>query len=81
MTTALDGVGFVASFFSRMAAVIDEDERFRVALGQPLLAAVDVEGTTDEAFDQAAGSNESLMRGRVNAAYCKKWGGRPTAAD
>lgn len=81
MTKALDCVGFVASFVGQMASVIDHEKRFRVALGQHLLAAVDVETTIDTAFEKAAGSTESLMRGRVNAAYCKQWGGRPTSAE
>lgn len=72
VTHVLDGIGFVASFVGRMAAVIDGDKRFRVALGQLPLAAVDVETSIDAAFDEAAASNDSLMRGRANAAYCKQ---------
>lgn len=80
VTDAVDGVGFVASFIGRMAAVVDMDARFRVGLGQLLLAAVEVEVTIDDAFQAAAGSSESIARGRKNAAYCKQWGGTPTPA-
>lgn len=81
VTKALDGVGFVASFVGRMAAHLDKNERFRVAVGRLLLAAVDMETVIDEAFDKVANSNQSLLRGWVNGEYCKRWGGTPSPAD
>eukprot|EP00170_Pyropia_yezoensis_P001337 contig_5912_g1341 len=81
VTKALDGVGFVASFVGRMAAQLDKNQRFRVALGRLLLAAVDMETVIDHSFDKIARSKESLQRGWVNASYCEQWGGTPSPAD
>lgn len=81
VTDALDGVGFVSSFIGQLAPVIDADARFRVALGQLLRAAVDVENSIDKAFDKAARSPETQARGARNADYCDKWGATPTPSD
>lgn len=78
VTVALDGVGFVVSFIGRLASVLDGDAHFRVAVGQLLLAAVEVEKAIDKAFVEVAGSTESSKRGYKIASYCKQWGGTPS---
>lgn len=81
VTDPLDGIGFVASFIGRLESLIDEDTRFRVALGHLLLKAVDVESSIDRMFAAAAGRDDAKARGWVNDDYCKLWGGPPTRAD
>lgn len=54
LTAALDGVWFVASFLGRFEDIIDKEERFSLSLGELLLKAVDVEASTDKAFQSAA---------------------------
>lgn len=78
VTKPLDGVGFVASFLGQFEAVIDADSHFRIALGELLLRAVNVEQDVDAAFDAAAQSKITLARGWQNAEYCDRWAGTPT---
>lgn len=81
LTAAVDGVGFIASFLGQMASAVDGDKRLRVAVGQLLRAAVDVETTIDEMFNKVASSDESRARGRCNFEYCSSWKHVPSPAD
>lgn len=78
VTKPLDGVGFVASFLGHFEDVIDADNRFRIALGELLLRAVNVEQDVDAAFNAVARSKSTLSRGWQNADYCDRWVGTPT---
>eukprot|EP00170_Pyropia_yezoensis_P003383 contig_14169_g3390 len=78
VTTPLDGVGFVASFLGQFEDIIDAHSRFRIALGELLLRAVNVESDVDAAFDAAARRKSTLDRGWQNAEYCDQWAETPT---
>jgi len=81
LTTAVDGVGFVAGFLGWFAEQLDEDRGLRQAVGVLLLAAVNVEKYVDETFKAVANNKTTLAAAWKNAEYCKRWKGRPTAAD
>lgn len=63
ITMPLKGVGLVPSFMGRFVDLIDMDARSRVALGQLLVQAVDVERSNDGMCSKAAHSAESRSRG------------------
>ena len=81
VSEAVDGIGFLTNFLGWFAAVLDEDEPFRHAVGTVLLCAVDMEEAVDELFSAAANKKDTVARGWVNAEYCRKWGGMPTPED
>lgn len=81
LSAAVDGVGFVSSFVVQMAPAIDLDERFRVAVGLLLRAAIDVESTIDELFSKVAGSSDPLACGRRIDEYCATCGGTASPGD
>ena len=81
LTKAVDGVGFVAGFLGWFADLIDEEPRLRQAVGRLLLAAVDIEKYVDDTFNEVANDKKTLAAGWKNAAYCKRWMGKPTTAD
>lgn len=78
LTEPADGVGFVASFLGFFEQEIDEDDLFRVSLGEMLLRAVDVEKETDDLFDKVASDSVTLSKSWRNAEYCKRWKGVST---
>jgi len=80
-TEAVDGVGFVASFIGFVDDNLETDRRLRLAVGELLLRAVDVEKEADEIFEKEAGKKSNMDRGWANAEYCLKWNNRPTPAD
>jgi len=80
-TEAVDGVGFVASFIGFVDDNLETDRRLRLAVGELLLRAVDVEKEADEMFEKEAGKKSNMDRGWANAKYCFKWNNRPTPAD
>jgi len=80
-SAAADGVGFVASFLGFFSQELEHDTAFRVALGEMIGAAVQVEAEADKAFELAASSSGTLAKGWRNAEYSKRWKGTPTPAD
>jgi len=81
VSAAADGVGFVASFLGFFSQELEHDTAFRVALGELIGAAVQVETDADAAFAQAASSAATLAKSWRNAEYCERWQGTPTPAD
>ena len=81
LTKAVEGVGFVAGFLGWFADLIDEEPRLRQAIGRLLLAAVNIEKYVDDTFKEVANDKKTLAAGWNNAAYCKRWQGKPTTAD
>jgi len=81
VSEAVDGIGFLTNFLGWFAAVLNEDEPFRHAVGTVLLCAVDTEEAVDKLFSAAANKRDTVARGCVNAEYCRKWGGMPIPED
>lgn len=81
MTEAVDGVGFVASFIGCVGDSLEADRRLRLAVGELLLRAVDVEQYADKEFEKEANKQSTKDRGWRNAEYCARWNKRPTPAD
>lgn len=81
MTEALDGIGFVSSFVGLFADEIDEDRVLRVAIGELLRWAVEMEKHVDGAFAAAAANKTTLDRGWLNEQYSARWRGTPTPAE
>ena len=80
-TEAVDGVGFVASFIGFVDDNLESDRRLRLAVGELLLRAVDVEKEADELFEKEANKKTNKERGWSNDEYCREWNKRPTPAD
>ena len=81
VSAAVDGIGFVASLLGFFSQDLEHDTAFRVALGELIGPAVQVETDADVAFAQAASRAATLAKSWRNAKYCERWQGTPTPAD
>jgi len=81
VSEAVDGIGLLTNFLGWFATAIDANEPFRHSIGTVLLCAVYMEEAVDKLFSAAASKKETIDSGFVNGEYCRKWGGKQTAAD
>jgi len=81
VSAAADGVGFVASFLGFFFQELEHDTAFRIAIGELIGAAVQVETNADESFERASSGAATLAKGWRNAEYCERFKGTPTPAD
>jgi len=78
---AVDDVGFVTSFLGRFADELDEQRRFRAAVGQLLVRVIEIEKFVDAAFEVEAKSARNKERGWLNMPYCTRWKHAPSPAE
>jgi len=81
LTKAVDDVGFLTSFLGRFADDMDDDVRFRKAVGELLLQAIVVERYVDDTFEEQAILKSKAAPAWKNKAYCERWKNTPTPED
>jgi len=70
---AVDDVGFATSFLGRFADELDEQRRFRAAVGELLVRVIEIKTYVDTTFANEASSTKNKEKGWRNMEYCRRW--------